>query len=160
MRFLRWWAASLAVCVLTFLLLMSQRYVPGGEIWCAGPLSVFPEDTWVQQLWDPLRALVLNTLERILLANAAPSVCALLSGVVAVWAGRRVSVVVGVLAGSVMLVVALMHVLEMVSFVRLLDCAGWDGRLPWLVLLLSQPLGYGVAAGLLGVGVRVRWRAG
>ncbi|MEV0306420.1 hypothetical protein [Nonomuraea fuscirosea] len=156
MRFLRWWAASLAVCVLTFLLLLSQRYVPGGEVWCAGPLSSFPEDTWVEQL----RARVLNTIERVLLANALPSVCALLSGVVAVWAGRRVGVVVGVLAGSVMLVVALMHVLEMVSFVRLLDCAGWDGRLPWLALLASQPLGYGVAAGLLGVGVRVRWRAG
>lgn len=156
MRFLRWWAASLAVCVLTFLLLLSQRYVPGGEVWCAGPLSSFPEDTWVEQL----RARVLNTIERVLLANALPSVCALLSGVVAVWAGRRVGVVVGVLAGSVMLVVALMQVLEMVSFVRLLDCAGWDGRLPWLALLASQPLGYGVAAGLLGVGVRVRWRAG
>ncbi|PRX59998.1 hypothetical protein B0I32_118140 [Nonomuraea fuscirosea] len=156
MRFLRWWAASLAVCVLTFLLLLSQRYVPGGEVWCAGPLSSFPEDTWVEQL----RARVLNTIERVLLANALPSVCALLSGVVAVWAGRRVGVVVGVLAESVMLVVALMQVLEMVSFVRLLDCAGWDGRLPWLALLASQPLGYGVAAGLLGVGVRVRWRAG
>ncbi|MEV0160260.1 hypothetical protein [Nonomuraea fuscirosea] len=156
MRFLRWWAASLAVCVLTFLLLLSQRYVPGGEVWCAGPLSSFPEDTWVEQL----RARVLNTIERVLLANALPSVCALLSGVVAVWAGRRVGVVVGVLAGSVMLVVALMQVLEMVSFVRLLDCAGWDGRLPWLALLASQPLGYGVAAGLLGAGVRVRWRAG
>ncbi len=156
MRFLRWWAASLAVCVLTFLLLLSQRYVPGGEVWCAGPLSSFPEDTWVEQL----RARVLNTIERVLLANALPSVCALLSGVGAVGAGRRVGVVVGVLAGSVMLVVALMQVLEMVSFVRLLDCAGWDGRLPWLALLASQPLGYGVAAGLLGVGVRVRWRAG
>ncbi|WP_326633395.1 hypothetical protein OIE67_48605 [Nonomuraea fuscirosea] len=156
MRFLRWWAASLVVCVLTFLLLLSQRYVPGGEVWCAGPLSSFPEDTWVEQL----RARVLNTIERVLLANALPSVCALLSGVVAVWAGRRVGVVVGVLAGSVMLVVTLMQVLEMISFVRLLDCAGWDGRLPWLALLASQPLGYGVAAGLLGVGVRVRWRAG
>ncbi|MEV5499632.1 hypothetical protein AB0M50_29955 [Nonomuraea fuscirosea] len=156
MRFLRWWAASLVVCVLTFLLLLSQRYVPGGEVWCAGPLSSFPEDTWVEQL----RARVLNTIERVLLANALPSVCALLSGVVAVWAGRRVGVVVGVLAGSVMLVVTLMQVLEMISFVRLLDCAGWDGRLPWLALLASQPLGYGVAAGLLGAGVRVRWRAG
>lgn len=103
---------------------------------------------------------MVSTGEQILILNALPSIGALLSGAIAAWAGRRLGTVVGALAISVMLVIALDWVFSALSFSMLLDCAGWDGQLPWLLWHLLPVLGYGSAAVLLILGIRARWKTG
>jgi hypothetical protein len=46
------------------------------------------------------------------------------------------------------------------SYITLLGCAGWEGRLPWLLWQLLPVFGYGSAVVLLVVGIRARWRIG
>ncbi|WP_144070212.1 hypothetical protein [Nonomuraea indica] len=160
-RYLRWWLAALTVCVLSFLSLWLPTFVAGdGSVACGGPLSLSPDElrSDVEETWERLRAPVTSTFEQALVLNALPSMSALLSGAFAAWAGRRLGTAVGTLAVSIMLVVALDWVFLALSYVRLLDCAGWAGRLPWLLWHLLPVLGYSSAAVLLAVGVVARWR--
>ncbi|MCA2180064.1 hypothetical protein LDL08_28170 [Nonomuraea glycinis] len=113
----------------------------------------------LERTWERLREPVAVTFEGALVFNGLPSMSVLLSGTFAAWAGRRLSTVVGTLAVSVMLVVAFDWVFLALSYSRMLDCAGWDGRLLWLLWQLLPALGYGSAAVLLAVGIGARRRA-
>ncbi|MDA0636403.1 hypothetical protein OUY22_23540 [Nonomuraea sp. MCN248] len=80
----------------------------------------------------------------------------LLSALVATWAGRKLSTLVGLLALLVVVVVALDWALIAFSYFMVLGCAGWEGKLPWLVWRLLPVIGYGSAVGLLVIGIRAR----
>ncbi len=77
---------------------------------------------------------------------------------VAVLAGRRLGTVAGVLAVPVVAVVALDWLFLAISYFLVLDCAGWEGRLPWLLWQLVPVFGYGGAIVLLIAGIRARRR--
>ncbi len=162
-RYLRWWLAGLATCVLSFLSLWLQAFVASdaGGVACGGPLSLSPSEmqSGLERKWEHLREPVTSTFLQVLVLNALPSVSALLSGAFAAWAGRRLSTMVGALAVSVILVVALDWVFLALSYVRLLNCAGWDGQLPWLLWQLLPAFGNSSAAVLLTVGIVARWRS-
>jgi hypothetical protein len=161
-RYLRWWLAALAACLLGFLSLWLPTFVAGdGSVACGGPLSLSPTEmrSDLERTWERLREPVTSTFEGVLVFNGLPTMSALLSGAFAVWAGRRLSTVVGALAVSVILVVAFDWVFLTLSYSRMLDCAGWDGRLPWLLWQLLPALGYSSAAVLLAMGIGARWRA-
>ncbi|TMR95110.1 hypothetical protein [Nonomuraea basaltis] len=136
-------------------------FIPGdASVFCGGPLSLSPSEmqSGLERTWERLRDPVTSTTEHLLVLYALPSISALLSGAVAAWAGRRLSTAVGALAVSAMLVVALDWLFLGLRYFRMLNCAGWDGRLPWLLLHLVPVLGYGSAAVLLIAGIRARWR--
>jgi hypothetical protein len=57
-------------------------------------------------------------------------------------------------------VVALDWVFLALSYSMLLHCAGWGGKLPWLLWHLLPVLGNGSAAVLLISGIRARWKIG
>ncbi|GAA3696378.1 hypothetical protein GCM10022224_072520 [Nonomuraea antimicrobica] len=161
-RYLRWWLAAPATCLLSFLFLWLPAFVAGDAgVACGGPLSLSPSEmkSGLERKWERLREPVTSTFEQVLVFNALPSVSALLSGAFAARAGRRLSTAVGALAVSVMLVVALDWMYLALGYYRLLNCAGWDGELPWLLWHLLPVLGYSSAAVLLAVGVVARWRS-
>ena len=162
-RYLRWWVGALAACVLSFLSLWLPMFFTDDR--AAGCVSYGPLPSGLAELWSDLewtwlhlREPVAYTFEQGLVLNGLPSVGALLSGAVAVWAGRRLSAVVGGLAVLVVVVVALDWVFIAFSYIMLLGCAGWEGRIPWLVWRLLPVFGYGGAVVLLVAGIRARWR--
>ncbi|MEV0822938.1 hypothetical protein [Nonomuraea rubra] len=157
--------AALAVCVLSLLSLWLLSlwllsFVSDGGVACGGPASLSPSElrSDLEKAWDRLREPVMSTGERVLIFNALPSMSALLSGAIVAWAGRWLSTVVGALAVSVMLVVALDWVFQALELYRMLNCAGWDGQLPWLLWHFLPVFGNSSAAILLVVGVVARWR--
>ncbi|WP_336216339.1 hypothetical protein [Nonomuraea sp. LPB2021202275-12-8] len=54
--------------------------------------------------------------------------------------------------------VALDWVFIALSYVMVVGCAGWEGRLPWLLWRLLPVFGYGSAVVLLIAGLRARRR--
>jgi hypothetical protein len=161
-RYLRWWSAALAVCVLSFLSLWLPAFIPGdGSVACGGPLSLSPAEiqSGLERMWERLREPVTSTVEGVLVFNGLPTMSVLLSGAFAAWAGRRLSTVVGAVAVSVMLVVAFDWVFLALSYSRMLDCSGWDGKRLWLLWQLLPALGYGSAAVLLAGGIGALGRA-
>ncbi|WP_188192720.1 hypothetical protein [Nonomuraea sp. SYSU D8015] len=164
-RYLRWWLGALLVCVLSFLSLWLPELFEGdGAVGCAGygPLPSRLADLWsdLHETWLRLRQTWADTYMSGLVLNGLPSLSVLLSGLVSAWAGRRAGTVVGVVAVLVVGVVALDWVFYAFSYFLLLGCAGWEGRVPWMLWRLLQVFGYGSAVVLLVVGIRARRERG
>ncbi|WP_433515485.1 hypothetical protein ACQP2T_07580 [Nonomuraea sp. CA-143628] len=163
-RYLRWWLAALVASALSFLALwLPMLFRPQGAAGCTGygPLPFGLAEVWseLERMWLHLREPVASSFEGSLLLNGLPTLSVLLATVVSAWAGRRLAVVVGVLAALVVAVVALDWAFMVVSYFMMLGCAGWEGRLPWLVWQLLPMFGYGSAVVMLVAGMRVRRRA-
>ncbi|MEU7831516.1 MULTISPECIES: hypothetical protein [unclassified Nonomuraea] len=163
-RYLRWWLAALAACVLSFLTLwLPMFFKADAAIGCTsyGPLPLGLAEVWseLESMWLHLREPVAYSFGGSLALNGLPTLSVLLATVASAWAGRRLGAVVGVLAALVVAVVALDWAFMAISYVMMLGCAGWAGRLPWLVWRLLPMLGYGSAVVMLVAGMRVRRRA-
>ncbi|QYC38216.1 hypothetical protein Nocox_02930 [Nonomuraea coxensis DSM 45129] len=109
------------------------------------------------ELWDDLHWTWLRlrepVIEHMVALNGLPSVSALLSTLVAAWARWPFSAVVGLLAVLVVAVVALDWVFMAFSYFTLLGCAGWEGRVLWMLWHLLPVVGYGSAVVLLVAGI-------
>ncbi|MEW1838996.1 hypothetical protein AB0392_13660 [Nonomuraea angiospora] len=162
-RYLRWWVAALVVCILSFLSMWLPQFFPGeAGVFCGGPASLSPSEmqSGLERVWERLREPVMSTLAQILVVYALPAMSTLLSGAVAARAGRRLSTAVGALAVSAALMVALDLVFAALDYYRMLNCAGWDGKLPWFLWQFVPVLGNVSAAVLLIAGIRTCWRMG
>ncbi|MEV1242650.1 hypothetical protein ACIBO2_23325 [Nonomuraea sp. NPDC050022] len=163
-RYLRWWLAALAACVLSFLVLwLPMLFKAEAAIGCVGygPLPFGLAEVWseLEWMWLHLREPVAYSFEGGLALNGLPTLSVLLATAVSAWAGRRLGALAGVLAALVAAVVALDWAFMAMSYVMMLGCAGSAGVLPWLVWRLLPMLGYSSATVMLVAGMRVRRRA-
>ncbi|MCA2185689.1 hypothetical protein [Nonomuraea cavernae] len=147
--------AALVMCVLSFLSLWLPHLFEGdGAAGCAGydSLPFGLAELWSDLHWTWLR-LREPVLEHMLVLNGLPSVSVSLSTLVAAWARRPLSTVVGLFTILVVVVIALDWVFIAFSYFTLLGCAGWEGGIPWLLWRLLPVVGYGSAIVLLVVGI-------
>ncbi|MEV0235092.1 hypothetical protein [Nonomuraea sp. NPDC050786] len=160
-RHLRWWLAAFVVSLLSFLSLWLPEFFEGdGAAGCAGygPLPSGLAALWsdLEWMWLDFRQQVESTYGRYLVLNGLPMASVLLSGVVAGWSKRWPGTLVGLMAALIAAVVALHWAFMSFSYLLLLSCAGWEGRLPWMVWRLLLMIGFGSVVVLLIAGVRIR----
>ncbi|MGP3918734.1 hypothetical protein [Nonomuraea sp. 10N515B] len=147
--------------LLSFLSLwLPALFESDGAVGCVsyGPLPSGLAELWsdLEWVWLDLRQQVAYTYEQNLVLHVLPMVSVLLSGVVAAWPKRWPGTVVGLMAALVGAVVALHWAFMSFSYFLMLSCAGWEGRLSWMVWRLLLMTGYGSVGLLLIAGVRVR----
>ncbi|WP_055480488.1 hypothetical protein [Sphaerimonospora mesophila] len=160
--YLRWWVAALVACVSGFASLWLPLLFEGdGAVGCAGynPLPPGLSALWpdLERMWLDLRQ-ALHLVERWVSYawNLLPSTVALLGGVLNVWTGRRFGNAIGLLAALCVAVVALDWAFWSFSYLMMLNCGGWDGRVLWLLWRMLPMVCYATAVGLLIKAIRAR----
>lgn len=164
-RYLRWWTAALAACAAGFAVLWLPLLFEGdGAASCTG---YGPLPSGLAALWSDLEWMWLDLRQALRLVEAGPfyawnllpSIAVLLGGLVNIPAGRRLGDAISAVTALCVAAVALDWAFRSFSYFMMLNCGGWDGKVPWLLWRMLPMLCYLTAIGFLITAIRARWRA-